>query len=95
MKTLIAFVLALAALPALADQYVSPHFRSNGTYVEGYHRSSPNAATYDNYSTRGNVNPYTGQQGYRSPDYSPPSYSAPTYNGNSGFGVLNNPYQQR
>ncbi len=48
-----------------ADQYVKGYTRSNGTYVEGYHRTSPNSTTSDNYSTKGNVNPYTGEKGYK------------------------------
>lgn len=48
-------------------EYVSGHYRSNGTYVSGYHRTSPNTTKFDNYSTRGNINPYTGKKGYKSP----------------------------
>lgn len=62
-KTL--FTLALIALSgvASAQTYVAPHVRSDGTYVQGHVRSSPNSTASDNYSTRGNVNPYTGQAG--------------------------------
>src|SRR3954466_3267307 len=35
------------------------------------------ASTYDNFSTRGNFNPYTGQPGYRSPDPYGTTYSNP------------------
>lgn len=59
-------ILALAAVvsaPALADQYVKGHTRSDGTYVAPYYRSSPNSVQYDNYSTKGNSNPYTGERG--------------------------------
>lgn len=64
MKTIIALALAAAfATPALADQYVKGHTRSDGTYVAPYVRSSPNNVQYDNYSTKGNTNPYTGERG--------------------------------
>jgi hypothetical protein len=46
--------------------YVSGYTRSNGTYVSGYYRTAPNSTVYDNYSYRGNYNPYTGQYGTRS-----------------------------
>lgn len=46
-----------------ADTYVDGYSRSDGTYVEGHYRSSPNDTVYDNYSTDGNVNPYTGKEG--------------------------------
>lgn len=32
-----------------------------GTYVQPYRATSPNNTDLDNYSTRGNVNPYTGR----------------------------------
>lgn len=51
-----------AVLPANAD-YVNGYYRKDGTYVAPYHRSSPNNTQRDNYSTYGNYNPYTGQQG--------------------------------
>ncbi|MCF4166360.1 hypothetical protein L2U69_11955 [Zavarzinia compransoris] len=59
--------LGLAAAPAMADQWVNGYFRNDGTYVQGHHRSSPNGNPYDNYSTQGNVNPYTGKPGTHSP----------------------------
>jgi hypothetical protein len=46
-----------------ADVYVSGYTRSNGTYVSGHYRSSPNHTKSDNFSTYGNVNPYTGKVG--------------------------------
>jgi len=36
-----------------------------GTYVMPYYSSSPNRAKWDNWSSAGNVNPYTGKRGYR------------------------------
>ena len=65
MKKAILLAMILAAPLVSADQYVRGHLRSNGTYVQGYHRSSPNGTRLDNYSTQGNVNPYTGQSGSR------------------------------
>lgn len=45
--------------------YVKPHLKKNGTYVLGYQRSNKNKTKLDNYSTKGNVNPYTGKKGYK------------------------------
>ncbi len=59
------------------DTYVQGYTRSNGTYVQGYHRTAPDNNVYNNYSTRGNVNPYTGQQGQVTP--------RPQYNGIGGY----------
>ena len=40
----------------------------NGTYVRPYYRTAPNSTNRDNFSTRGNVNPYTGKRGWIRPD---------------------------
>lgn len=47
---------------------VRPHTRRDGSYVEGHRRSGPNSTQRDNYSTRGNVNPYTGKSGTKEAD---------------------------
>lgn len=41
----------------------------NGTYVAPHMQTNPNSTQMDNYGTRGNVNPYTGQIGTRQPRY--------------------------
>lgn len=46
---------------------VSGHFNSNGSFTQPHHSSNPNSTQIDNYSTRGNVNPYTATTGTRSP----------------------------
>jgi len=48
-----------------ADVYVNGYTRSDGTTVSGYYRSSPNHTTSDNFTTYGNINPYTGEAGTR------------------------------
>lgn len=45
------------------SHYVAPHVTKNGTYVQGHYRSNPNGSSGDNWSTKGNVNPYTGEPG--------------------------------
>lgn len=62
------FALLLAALfgifsEAGADVAVKGYTRKDGTYVAPHMRSSPNGTTADNWSTSGNVNPYTGKVG--------------------------------
>lgn len=47
-----------------SDVYVAPYIRSDGTVVQGHYRSRPNSTTLDNYSHKGNINPYTGKRGY-------------------------------
>jgi hypothetical protein len=74
-KIAVATLLSFLAFASFADEYVNGYFRKDGTYVEGYFKSSPNTTNIDNYSTQGNVNPRTGTQGTRAPDYSPQAYN--------------------
>lgn len=46
-----------------SDLRVRGYYKSNGTYVEPHYRSAPNGTKSDNFSTYGNVNPYTGKEG--------------------------------
>lgn len=54
---------------------VSGYIRSNGTYVHPHVRTMPNSTNWDNYSTIGNSNPFTGSTGYRARDYSIDAYN--------------------
>ena len=58
--------LVIATTAMAGDVFVRGYTRSDGTYVRPHYRTSPNSTTLDNWSTRGNVNPYTGQPGTRS-----------------------------
>ena len=62
-------VLALtcAALPARAQSYHQGYMNPNGVYVQPHYQTMPNNTTSDNWSTQGNVNPYTGQPGHINP----------------------------
>jgi hypothetical protein len=51
----------------VAQVLVNGYFKKNGTYVEPYYRTSPNYTIFDNYSTKGNVNPFTGKPGWIDP----------------------------
>ncbi|MBI2725424.1 MAG: hypothetical protein HYX42_04160 [Polaromonas sp.] len=77
MKT-IAIVALFCAGSAMAQVYVKPHVTKDGTFVDGHVRTAPNNTNLDNYSTKGNSNPYTGQQGTVQPNYFPqPTYQPP------------------
>lgn len=52
-----------------ADHSVSSYVRGNGTYVAPSHTTNPNSTRSNNYSTKGNVNPYTGKEGTKPRDY--------------------------
>lgn len=78
MTNLFVFLVLSIALPAGAQTYVKPHVRKDGTYVEGHQRTRPNSSVDDNFSTKGNYNPYTGQSGTEPRSYERP-YRAPSY----------------
>lgn len=72
MKTLLVTILVGvlllgSGLTAEARVSVKGSVRKNGTYVAPHYRSSPNSSRYDNWSTQGNYNPYTGRKGYNNP----------------------------
>jgi hypothetical protein len=59
----------LLTVPAQAhDTYVHGYTRSNGTYVQPHERTAPDHTNLNNYSTQGNVNPYTGTAGTKKPE---------------------------
>jgi hypothetical protein len=69
MKNFILFLaLVLLWAPSIGQTVpVKEHTRSNGTVVERHYRTAPNSTKKDNYSTKGNTNPYTGKKGTKSP----------------------------
>lgn len=46
---------------------VQGYTKRNGTYVKPHYRTAPNATKSDNWSTKGNINPYTGKAGTKNP----------------------------
>ena len=67
---------------ASASVYVRGYYRSDGTYVAPHYRSDPDGYFWNNYSSYGNINPYTGKIGTRWPsyyDYTPIYYYTPSY----------------
>jgi len=40
--------------------------KSTGTYVYPHRRTSPDSRRLNNWSTKGNINPYTGKKGVKS-----------------------------
>jgi hypothetical protein len=78
MKTLLAVGLVLLFAVAASAQmrgygsnannhYVNPYQTGQGNYVPGHYQTNPNNTDMDNYSTRGNYNPNSGQTGTRTP----------------------------
>ena len=84
--------LFLLTLPTFAYVNVKGYYRSNGTYVQPYVRSSPNALKYDNYGYR------PGGSSYNPSYYAPtrnyqPSWYVPSYNTDNNYYVGKNLYK--
>jgi hypothetical protein len=76
---LLGALLALSASASAAGVHVKGYVRSNGTYVAPYVRTAPDKSLFNNYSTKPNINPYTGKEGTVDP-YAPSStYPKSTY----------------
>lgn len=80
MRTILVAISLVLTTGVSAQTSVDGCYRKDGTCVPPHMRTNPNGTTYDNWSTRGNVNPYTGQMGTQNPQ---PSYQAPAY----GYGT--------
>jgi hypothetical protein len=54
---------AVCCSKSTSDVHVNGYTKKNGTVVQPYYRSHENRTQRDNFSTKGNVNPYTGKVG--------------------------------
>lgn len=68
-KIAAAALLAASLAPAFAQgqHWVQPYVTRNGTYVQGHMQTNPDGNLMNNWSTQGNMNPYTGQMGTVNP----------------------------
>ena len=70
-RSIAVLVLAFLTAPTFAgDAAVKGTVRKDGVYVAPHHRTTPNKTRTDNYSSKPNVNPYTGKAGRVDP-YAP------------------------
>lgn len=44
--------------------YIKGYTKKNGTIIKGYYRSLPDKDKSNNWSTKGNINPFTGKKGH-------------------------------
>ena len=80
MKIALFLVAACACITSVTAQtHVNPYTRKDGTFVPGHIRSAPDNTVDNNYSTRGNYNPQSGQQGTQRPSYERPAFEMPSY----------------
>jgi hypothetical protein len=62
-------LIAMLSTDAFASKRVNGYTKKDGTYVVPHHRSDANRTQRDNYSSKPNVNPYTGKQGTKEPTH--------------------------
>lgn len=85
MKTLTLVTLGvLLAVTAAAQTHVNGYTRRDGTYVAPHVRTTPDGNRFNNYSTQGNINPYTGRVGTQNP------FPAPSFGNTSSGGGFDN-----
>lgn len=99
LATLLISFLSLAQRKSSSDVYVNGYTRSNGTYVQPHYRTAPNSTTTDNFSERGNINPYTGKIGTKNSIdnlnlTNPNSYNSTNHNTNKSITNFNNNYSE-
>ena len=75
-----ALLLSAVSLAAVAAEtvHVDGYVRKDGTYVPPHYRTAPDSSRSNNWSSQGNVNPYTGEQGRVNPYTPPPAYTPPS-----------------
>lgn len=78
-KLIMTICILLISGSAFADVYVPYYERKDGTPVPQHYRSSPNDTKSDNWSTKGNRNPYNGREGTKNPQ------SGSGFGGSGGF----------
>lgn len=52
---------------AAGSKMVRGYMKKDGTYVEPHRRTNKDYSKFNNYSTKGNFNPYTGKKGKKDP----------------------------
>lgn len=84
-KLILAIIIGAMPVVAFADTSVNGYFKKNGTYVQPHMRSSPDGYAGNNWSTRGNVNPYTGARGTQQNTFGNTFNSGSTFNNGGGY----------
>lgn len=70
-RIIVAVLIAALASPAFAkggSHSVRGHTRKDGTYVPPHRATNPDASRTNNWSSKGNTNPYTGKEGTVDPN---------------------------
>ncbi|WP_200931093.1 hypothetical protein [Duganella sp. Leaf61] len=71
MKKILMALALLVSYGAVAQVSVHGYTKKDGTYVQPHQRTAPDSTINNNYSTKGNVNPYNGKAGTVEPTSTP------------------------
>ena len=59
----ITFLFLFTSITFAKSVHVKSSVTKSGTYRSAHYRTSPNKTKFDNWSMKGNINPYTGKTG--------------------------------
>ena len=76
--TLTCLLVLASGAESFGQVRVKGYTRKDGTYVAPHVRSRPDGNPYNNWSTDGNYNPYTGKAGTKAPTPYYPATASPT-----------------
>ncbi len=69
------FCLCLLGQVNQKSKFQNGYVKNDGKYVGPHYKTAPNKTNIDNYSTKTNLNPYTGKKGTKAKDYSNEAYN--------------------
>lgn len=73
-------MLCLVSVGCFSQVKVRGYVKKDGTYVQPHVKTSPDGYKYNNYSSYGNINPYTGKMGAKDKPNSTYNYGTYNYN---------------
>ncbi len=68
---LVASTLVAQTVNAVPSHRVNAYTTKRGTHVQAHRQTNPDHSRLNNWSTKGNVNPYTGKPGTKKPTGGP------------------------
>jgi len=90
-RVVVQFIILVALFFVFDSAYAVVRVRGytgkDGTYVQPHYRSNPDGNFYNNWSTKGNVNPYTGKPGTKTaPNVMSDVFAGGSYRSNGTYG---------
>jgi len=89
---LLVFLVFGTTIQAQADVSVRGYYRKDGAYVRPHMRSDPDGNFNNNWSTKGNINPYTGEEGTKTSPSDSGSYDSSYDSSDNDYNDLDDSY---